>query len=39
MIGNYDKAAADIETALKLDPGNKDALYVRSEIRAKRAAQ
>jgi len=39
MLKEYDKASADIDMVLKLDPGNENALYVRGEIRAARAAQ
>jgi|GEM_PF-5794532 len=39
MLGNYDKASADIDIVLKRDPGNEDALWIRGEIRAARAAQ
>jgi len=37
QTGDYDRAAADIDTALRLDPGNETALWVRDEIRAARA--
>jgi len=36
QTGDYDKATADIDTALRLEPGNEDALWVRSEIHAAR---
>ena len=39
QIGDYDKALADVETMLKLDPGDEDALRLRGEIRAARATQ
>jgi len=34
--GDYDRATADIDTALRLDPGNETALWLRDEIRAAR---
>jgi cytochrome c-type biogenesis protein CcmH/NrfG len=37
--GDYDKAMADTDTALRLDPEDEDVLNLRGEIRAARAAQ